>query len=54
MFTPPGAGHHGPIAPDTIAVGGVGPAALTPLRRHPEWIKARMPSGENYHDLKGL
>jgi len=24
------------------------------LRRHPEWIKARMPSGENYHDLKRL
>ncbi|HEY3335365.1 MAG TPA: lipoyl synthase [Candidatus Limnocylindrales bacterium] len=24
------------------------------LRRHPDWIKARMPSGENYHDLKGL
>ena len=25
-----------------------------PLRRHPDWIRARMPSGENYHDLKGL
>jgi lipoic acid synthetase len=24
------------------------------LRRHPDWIKARMPSGDNYHDLKGL
>ena len=24
------------------------------LRRHPDWIKARLPSGENYHDLKGL
>ena len=24
------------------------------LRRHPDWIKARMPSGENYHDLKAL
>ena len=24
------------------------------LRRHPDWIRARMPSGENYHDLKGL
>ena len=29
-------------------------ARVTPLRRHPDWIKARMPSGENYHDLKGL
>ena len=28
--------------------------SVTPLRRHPEWIKARIPSGENYHDLKGL
>ena len=26
----------------------------TALRRHPDWIRARMPSGENYHDLKGL
>jgi lipoic acid synthetase len=24
------------------------------LRRHPEWIKARLPSGENYHDLKKI
>jgi lipoic acid synthetase len=54
MFTPPdspGAGaHHGSAAPDTIAMGG----SVTPLRRHPEWIKSRLPSGENYHDLKGL
>src|SRR3954471_3872505 len=46
--------HHGATIPDTIAVGGLGSATLTPLRRHPDWIKARMPSGENYHDLKGL
>ena len=26
----------------------------TALRRHPDWIRARMPSGDNYHDLKGL
>ena len=34
----------------------VRPAAdgTIPLRRHPDWIKARMPSGDNYHDLKGL
>jgi lipoic acid synthetase len=54
MFTPPaGAGanpHHGSATPQTIAMGG----SVTPLRRHPEWIKARLPSGENYHDLKGL
>jgi lipoic acid synthetase len=41
----------------TIAMGGgsfTEPAAdgSTPLRRHPEWIKARLPSGANYHDLK--
>ena len=23
-------------------------------RRHPEWIRAKLPSGENYHDLKRL
>jgi len=54
MFTPPGGAgpspHHGSAAPETIAMGG----SVTPLRRHPEWIKARLPSGENYHDLKGL
>ena len=51
MFQPPDAAAHHPIAaPETIAMGG----SVTPLRRHPDWIKARMPSGENYHDLKGL
>ena len=30
------------------------PTARLPLRRHPDWIRARIPSGENYHDLKGL
>src|SRR5215213_6110507 len=54
-------GHtHEPIS---IAIGGAalvagrGAAAhdgSTPLRRHPDWIRARMPSGENYHDLKRL
>ena len=55
MFEPASTGHHPAAVPDTIAMGGPanalgGPA--TPLRRHPDWIKARMPSGENYHDLK--
>ena len=60
MFTPPGAAHgHGPAEPLTIAMGGgsfAEPAAdgTTPLRRHPDWIKARMPAGDNYHDLKRL
>ena len=51
MFTPPGSStHHGSAMPETIAMGG----SVTPLRRHPDWIKARVPSGENYHELKGL
>jgi lipoic acid synthetase len=59
MFQPPGAAAHGPQMPPTIAMGGgsfSAPASdgSTPLRRHPEWIKARLPSGENYHDLKGI
>ena len=60
MFEPPGPAHgHGTHEPISIAMGGglVGlPAAdggLAP-RRHPDWIKARIPSGENYHDLKRL
>ena len=61
MFTPPagpgGAAHARPDLP--IALGGGAAAsprrtARSPLRRHPDWIRARMPSGENYHDLKGL
>src|SRR6188474_1702132 len=62
MFQPPpeagAAGGHSPHLPQTIAMGGGSfePAAdgSTPLRRHPEWIKARLPSGDNYHDLKGI
>jgi lipoic acid synthetase len=60
MFNPPGAGGHGhaPAEPISIAMGGgaFGAAAdgSAALRRHPEWIKARLPSGENYHDLKRL
>jgi lipoic acid synthetase len=62
MFQPSaGSGHgtgHLPGEPITIAMGGGGfePAAdgTTALRRHPDWIKARIPSGDNYHDLKRL
>jgi lipoic acid synthetase len=51
IFSPPGAGHeHGVREPSTIAMGG----SVTPLRRHPDWIRAKLPSGENYHDLKRL
>jgi lipoic acid synthetase len=65
MFQPPdagsGSGHeHAPAVPISIAMGGGGlvelPAAdgSQGLRRHPDWIKARMPSGDNYHELKSL
>jgi hypothetical protein len=41
-----------------LAAGG-GPFAAaadgsTAPRRHPEWIRARIPTGENYHDLKRI
>jgi lipoic acid synthetase len=47
-----------PLLPQTIAMGGgtFGSAAdgSTAPRRHPEWIKARIPSGETYQDLRRL
>jgi lipoyl synthase len=58
MFEPAG-GHHAPPDPSamSIAVGG-GPVGTTdgilPFRRHPDWIRARLPSGDNYHELKRL
>jgi lipoic acid synthetase len=63
MFeAPPAAGAHGGHTaglPLTIAIGGgtgFEPAAdgSTALRRHPDWIKARLPTGDNYQDLKGI
>ena len=59
MFEPAGGHGHGPHEPISIAMGG-GPFAEVAAdgspapRRHPDWIKARIPSGENYHDLKRL
>ena len=53
-----GGGHHRSAEPITIAMGGgaFGTASdgSTALRRHPDWIRAKLPSGENYHDLKRL
>ena len=61
IFEPAVAAGHGPHAradlPLALGGGMAGePAAdgSIALRRHPEWIRARMPSGENYHELKGL
>ena len=56
MFEP-GGGHGHSSQPLTIAMGGsVDTAGLRgpDARRHPDWIKARLPSGDNYHDLKGI
>ena len=65
MYEPAG-GHgvasheHGRHEPISIAIGGRGSYdqaasdGTMPLRRHPDWVKARIPSGENYHDLKRL
>jgi lipoic acid synthetase len=51
-------GHHGPMLPPTIAMGGsvFAPAAdgSATLRRHPDWIKARIPSGETYQEVRQL
>jgi len=63
IFQPSGgAGHpgHAPAESISIAMGGAGLVGLPATdgsnapRRHPDWIRARMPSGENYHDLKRL
>jgi lipoic acid synthetase len=55
------AGHHGvssaalPITMGggTVLAPSAGPAAAR-TRRHPDWIKSRMPSGANYHGLRGM
>ena len=55
MFQAPGTSTHNPHLPPTIAMGG--PASglpTTPTQRHPDWIRARLPSGENYTDLKRI
>ncbi len=61
VLEPPSAGgdpHHA-LSELPISIGG-GPVGLPPTdgsnaqRRHPDWIRARMPSGEGFHDLKGL
>jgi len=43
-----GGGTYESVADDAPAAGSVVP------RRHPEWIKARIPSGETYQDLRRL
>jgi lipoic acid synthetase len=55
MFQPPTAGgSHGAHVPPTIAMGGPVGGLNGPRERHPDWIRARLPSGENYTDLKRI
>ncbi|MEO8572165.1 MAG: lipoyl synthase, partial [Chloroflexota bacterium] len=59
MFSPSDAAHAHHAEMPTIALGGGltgDPAAdgSMALRRHPDWIRSRLPSGENYHELKSL
>jgi lipoic acid synthetase len=56
----PGVGPvHAPVAaPMSIAMGGgrlePAPDGRPAARRHPDWIRSRLPSGDNFHDLRGL
>ena len=55
----PADGHpHVPAPSPAIAPGrGADASAVSSaagLRRHPEWIRARMPAGEAYHDLRRM
>jgi len=47
-----------PLAPPTIAMGGgtfdVAADGSSAPRRHPDWIKARIPSGETYQEVRRL
>ncbi len=51
-----GGGHT--ALPTTIAMGGgrfeIAEDGGTAPRRHPDWIRARIPTGENYQELKGI
>ena len=58
-----GGGCHSHGSPEigqplTIAMGGSVDATAARIgpdrKRHPDWIKAKLPTGDNYHELKGL
>jgi lipoic acid synthetase len=58
IFEPSGGHGHAPQGPISIALGG-GPIegdapGPGPFRRHPDWIRARLPGGPNYRQLKTL
>jgi lipoic acid synthetase len=65
IFQPPTVGHTHVFEPPTIAMGGGMPApevsasqehvpGTRVVPRHPDWIRARIPTGERYFELKGL
>ena len=63
LSTGSGGGCHSHGSPElgqplTIAMGGSVDASTARTgpdrKRHPEWIKAKLPTGDNYHELKGL
>jgi lipoic acid synthetase len=58
IYSPPGGHDHRPREPLSLALGGGAVTSAAdgslPTRRHPEWIRAKLPAGENYHDLKRL
>jgi lipoyl synthase len=47
---------HEPLVPPTIALGGgtFTDSAGVPTRRHPEWIRARIPAGDSFQDVRRL
>jgi len=63
LSTGGGGGCHSHGSPElgqplTIAMGGSVDATAARTgpdrKRHPDWIKAKLPTGDNYHELKGL
>ena len=53
IYEPNGGGHQ--REPISIAIGGgPEPSGAGVPRRHPDWIRSRLPTGPNYQDLKGL
>jgi lipoic acid synthetase len=50
VVQPVAPGHPLPVSELPIAMAG----GAAPVRRHPDWIRARLPAGDNYHDVRRL